>query len=106
MQLPMDQYGLEKERLLQEFNRIRTFSIDMAEIPVCAASVLAGQSLQQAWTKGDLTLLPVAIYRNNRFLLIALHKERLHPGDTLLVFGQLSSIQELKRLAAPTSAYG
>ncbi|CUH96663.1 hypothetical protein P22_2753 [Propionispora sp. 2/2-37] len=99
MQPHIVQHDLKKGCLLQKLDHTGAFPIDVAEIPVCAESALAGQTLQQAWTKADLSLLPVAINRNNRFLFIAIHRERLHPSDTLIVIGQPSSIRELQRLA-------
>lgn len=96
-----DRHDQEKELLLQKIDRIRALPIDMADIPVHTGSVLAEQTLLQVWTKTDLSLLPVAISRNNRFLFVSISRERLHPGDTLIVIGQPASIQELKSLALP-----
>lgn len=84
---------------LQNMFYNQEFYVDIAEIPICEKSKLAGKPLAEFWAKKAFNLTIVTIKRNHTFLTTSLEKETILTDDILIVIGLPASIQELTTLA-------
>jgi voltage-gated potassium channel len=91
--------ALLKPTVLQYFDELISFGLEIEEIIVTEKSSFIGKSVAEIDIRGKLNIIIVGIYRSGgEWVYNPRYDEKLQQGDTLIVIGETNELYQLQKM--------